>query len=321
MRSTVSKNKDSQHLQSALLRWRLPEVTDLRHFYGEYSDVVRSTFNRFLTLGLKRKCGISSTAHLNRVGVVVWALGMDDDGTHRYSAIGALHDAIEDLLYRVKDENGKLFGIGHYQEFVDTLIPPELQPSVMLLTNHYDLVLGSISYAFQREQIYFSHENLQERLARLEESDGGILRHYLQSMIGLFESVDLGSSVYETAKWLCYERLYIPKLAEASLKEDNWRLFQLKAIDLTDNFHGRDALALERQIRNIIKMTIWAKQGYTVKSTWGPLNNHIMEVQEDSLDGAELIVLRDLLQQQSVQDFVVSALLKVKELRQVLYVS
>lgn len=319
-RTKISKNKDYQAVQSLLLQWQLPEIKQLDKFYGEYAGAVRAVFEKFLTLRLKRKCGISSTAHLHRVGAVVWALGMDNDSSRRYSAIGALHDAIEDLLYHLRDEQDRPFGIHSYDDFISALLPGDLLPAVMLLSNHYDLILGSVHFESQRKQEYFSKEYLLDRLSTLEAEATNSLKPFLRKMLAVFPDFDLGSQVYEDAKWKCYERLYIPEVAQTARSADNWRLLQLKAIDLADNFHGREALSLDRQIRNITKMTIWAKAGYAMKSTWSPLNNHIMELQQDSLEGAEALVLRDLLQTQSCQDFAVSALLKAKNLSPVFYV-
>jgi hypothetical protein len=319
-RTKISKHKDYQAIQSLLLQWQLPEVKQFEKFYGEYAESVRAVFEKFLALRLKRKCGISSTAHLHRVGAVVWALGMDNDTSRRYSAVGALHDAIEDLLYRLKDARGEPFDLHSYDDFVSALVPADLLSAVMLLSNHYDLILGAIRFESQRNQIYFSKEYLLERLSTLEAEATNSLKPYLRKMITVFPNIDLGDRVYENAKWECYERLYIPQVALTARSADNWRLLQLKAIDLADNFHGREALATDRQIRNITKMTIWAKAGYAMKSTWSPLNAHIMELQQDSLEGAEGLILRDLLQTQSCLDFVVSALLKVKELSPVFFV-
>ncbi len=73
------------------------------------------------------------------------------------------------------------------------------------------------------------------------------------------------------------------------------------------------------RIKNIIKIGIWAREGYGLKSTWLPLNNRVMEIQEDTLVHAEHFVIRDLLEPQSTQDFLMSALLKIKELESIFY--
>ena len=76
---------------------------------------------------------------------------------------------------------------------------------------------------------------------------------------------------------------------------------------------------MEGRIRNIIKLGIWASQGYNLQSDWLPLNDFVMEVYEEALVHAEHLVIKDLFEPQSQQDFLVSALIKFEKLSPIFY--
>ena len=135
----------------------------------------------------------------------------------------------------------------------------------------------------------------------------------------IIEDFDEDENYIQELRWKFYKDLYLNGIANESLQNDNYRIFEIKGIDLSDNAHGKDALSLDGRIRNINKNVYWSKLGFNMKSTWVPLNNHIRENMEDAYESAELIVLRGLLEPQSSLDFVTSSLLKFSKMEEVFY--
>lgn len=310
-----------QAVQTELLQHRIPDRVMLQNCYGEYAEAVRQIFDLFRHHMLMRKCGIPSVAHLNRVGSMAGALGLDkNEGDKKYSAIGAMHDAIEDLLNLAVDDTGRGFGLARYEEFIDEFIPDELQSSLVLLTNHYDLILGHIQRDLRRKDRALTRNHLVSSLEQLASARYPGLDTYIKAMLNLLSAAELEPDVYENAKWRCYRNLYIHDMAAEAHAVANYRTYQTKALDIADNANGREALAMAGRIKNILKMDIWGREGYALGSSWPPLNNHVIEFEETALMHAEQLVIRDFLEPVLTQDFIMSGLQKIKALRPVFFV-
>lgn len=237
-----------------------------------------------------------------------------------YAAIGFMHDALEDLLDRVDDGHGNVYTVNDYQAFLNRFASPELHTHIKLVTNFYDLILSEIRDRLRSVDKYFSKENLMWALEDMYTHDRLEIHPYLEKMHYAIEGAELGHDVYGDAKWICYSELYIREMAIYTHSRGDYRTFEIKAIDLSDNGHGRDALALDSRIKNLIKQQIYATYGSQLQSTWHGLNNRVAELQEDALVHAKHIIIRDFLQQQSYIDFAVSTLLKVLSLKSILFV-
>ena len=319
-RSTIEQSRDFQVLQHRLLFRELPDVDELVPFYGRYAGEVREILRLFFTHNLKRKCGITSAAHLNRVGVVVGAMGMDDAGERMFSTVGFMHDALEDLLEVARDARGEVYGTRHYQHFLDRHVAPELHGHLRMITNFYDLLLAEVLDRLKTEGKYMDRENLLWHLEDLYMHEPVELHPYLEKMHYVLEDRELHGDVLGQAKWICYSELYIREMAVYTHSRGDYRTFEIKAIDLSDNGHGRDALAMSSRVKNLIKHKIYANYGARLQSTWHGINNRVAELQEDALVHAGHIVIGDLLQQQSSMDFAVSTLLKLLSLKSIFFV-
>lgn len=318
-RNEIEKNNSFQKIQSALLRDELPSKSDLEVFYGNYTDFVFNIIEVYKRLKLKRKCEITASAHLSRVGAVVYRLDMNDEGTYKYSTIAVLHDAVEDLLdYSKLSENSKI-RIDYYDYFMDTYIPEDLQQSVIILTNHYNFILNYIIEKLKNEDKSVSIKNIIRLLEKMLKSKLGNLNEYIEKMYNLLLFFEPEGDLIESVKWECYKSLYLNGISEACKSCNDYRLFEIKAVDLSDNAHGRSALSMEAKIRNMNKNILLGIIGYSIHSDWKPLNDKIEEIIEDTLQSAEALILNDLLQPQSSQDFVMSALHKIKRLEPVFY--
>ena len=137
----------------------------------------------------------------------------------------------------------------------------------------------------------------------------------------ILEGASLDDDVYAQAKWICYSELYIREMAIYTHSRGDYRTFEIKAIDLSDNGHGREALALDSRIKNLLKQQIYATYASQLKSTWHGINNRVAELQDDALVHAEHLIILDFLQQQSYLDFAMSTLLKIISLRPILFTS
>ncbi|MCX6170199.1 MAG: hypothetical protein NTX65_12710 [Ignavibacteriales bacterium] len=321
MREVIETNEYLLSIQSMILFNKLPDVSLLAKIYGQYSDIIQKVFKLYLELGIKRKCGITSACHLNRVGAVVFALKLDESNYRNYVTIAAMHDVIEDLFFLARDKNDDLFSLERYDEFVELFIPLELTESIKLLTNHFDLIIYHVVGQLQKQDKSIIKENLLIELEKLSNIKCSEINKCSSQIYHLLKAEELCKDIIETAKWLCYKNLYIVEMARLSHEKNNYRPFEIKAVDLSDNGHGRDALPMYSRIKNLIKQSIWAREGFALKSTWLPLNNRVMEIQEDALVHAEHMIIRDLLEPQSAQDFLVSSLLKIKELQTIFYLS
>ncbi|MBZ0199396.1 MAG: hypothetical protein K8H86_05985 [Ignavibacteriaceae bacterium] len=319
-RASLEFNPDYCNIQGKLLFNKLPKEETLAPLYGEYANAVRKSFGSFLHFNLTRRCGITSAAHHNRVAAVVKQLKMDGDGSYKHVAIAALHDTIEDLLNIVKDKKGRIYGIHRYEEFVDEFIPPELKEHVKLLTNNYDLILSHIYQQFITTDVSMTKKNLLNAIEVQSKRNSGELSAHFENMGVLLQISDLGESVYSKAKWICYENLYINTMAVSTKEMNDFRTFQIKAVDLLDNSHGRDSLSMDGMIKNIIKLGIWAARGYDLQSSWLPLNAFVMEVFEEALVHSEHLVIKNLFELESQQDFLISALIKFEKLKPIFYV-
>ena len=320
-RSHVEESIDFQQLQMHILFGELPEEDELTPIYGVYAGQVREILRMFLEHHLVRKCGITSAAHLSRVGAVVSRIGMDSPGDHMYATIGFMHDALEDLLDVVSDDHGNVYTVNDYQSFLNRFAAPELHTHLKLITNFYDLILSEIRDRLREEDKYLGKENLLWAMEDMYTHDRLDIHPYLEKMHYAIEGAELGHEAYARAKWICYSELYIREMAIYTHSRGDYRTFEIKAIDLSDNGHGRDALALDSRIKNLIKQQIYATYGSQLNSTWHGVNSRVAELQEDALVHAKHIIIRDFLQQQSYLDFAMSTLLKLVSLKPILFVN
>ena len=320
-RSELEKDKDYQAVHIALLCNNIPDKKNLEKFYGNYTDAIMKIYGAFIDLQLKRKCDLTSAAHLNRVGGVCVKLKFDESGKYEYGTLAAIHDAIEDLLPLLKNKKGDIYSLENYDEFLDDYIPEELQENVKILTNHYNLILEYVIEILRDEDKSINKKNIIKKINSLHKKQFVGIAAYIDDMEKIIDEFEEPEKEYiSELKWKFYEELYLKGIAREAVKLDNYRIFEIKGIDLSDNSHGKDALSLDGRIRNINKNVLWAKLGLQMKSTWIPLNNHIRENLEDSYVAADIIILNDLLEPQSSLDFVTSSLHKFSKLQEVFYV-
>lgn len=323
-RLRVAKNKNFQNIQSSLLEFTVPEGKYLKKFFGKYSEAVSLSYGLFIKEKKLRKSGISMACHHNRVACTFYELKKDSEEIEFYSSIAALHDIIEDLMYSLKDEYGNRYTIENYQEFVDKLIPKELQSSIKLLTNHYDMILKYVDYHLDRRGKRFNKENVLEFLKLLDYQAYTDLKEYIIDIIHTIESTpyeEKSSKNYlEDMKWKFYVEKYIPEIVKKSYLDNAHRILLIKIVDLSDNNHGLDSMDLPSKIKNIRKSVITADLVETLDKN-KDLYPYIREIREDSLVKAEHLVIKDLMHLESCQDFFVDALLKIKNMNDVFYKS
>ncbi len=309
-----------QKLHGRLLTGLLPDMAEVNEIYGEYSGFAMSVFESFKKYGLYRKCGLPSAAHVNRVGAISTVININDPGTRFYSAIAVGHDFIEDLLYKAVDDHGRSYDFERYDEFVEKFIPAELRDGISVLTNHYDIIiryviefLDDLGRGINPGTITYALESLIQNKKEMW------IKKYAVKTLDLISTLPADGAKLEDIRWACYKDLYLKDLAGLSKEADNFRFYEIKSFDLSDNGHGIGSLSMEARIKNLLKQEAWAKEGYLFKTAWEPINRRIMELNEDILVFADHFVLKDLLELQSVQDFLISALYKIKRLEKIFY--
>lgn len=322
-RRALEEDKHYLNVQHYLLKNQVPELLDLTMLYGKYSEYIREIYDKFNILGLKRKCGLPASSHLNRVGGVSVKLNFNLPGCYEYSAVAAIHDAIEDLFPILLVGNEHVYDFSRYKEFMDKYIPENLQHPIRILTNHYNMIVSNMVRHFKNNDIVINKKNVMEHLETLMSREFDKLDIYIRQMheILLGDNFDKEKDIIEHIRWRCYIELYLQGITKSSISSKDFRLFEIKGVDLSDNAHGKDALSLDGRIRNIKKSVNWANYGYGMHSSWKPLNNHIQECMEDSYLSSEVIILKDLLRPQSSMDFIMSSLIIFSKLEEVFYVS
>ncbi len=320
-RDCIEKEQAFQEVQSSLLFGRIPAMEHMEVMYGGYAGAVIKLYKVCSTLGLKRHCGLPSVAHMNRVGAIVHYLPMDDPGSFTYAAAAAMHDGIEDLLNRAEHPDGKVHGIGRYREFIDTYIPAELQDKVKALTNHFDLLISHVEGQLRAERLFVDQENFKTVVAKTYEGNNMDLHPYIEAMYYRLDHTKVAEPVIDEVKWLFYKESYLKHLARNAHNSSDYRIYEIKGIDLSDNGLGRGALSLSSRIKNIIKHQAWIDNMRRLKPTWPPIIEMMDELQAEIIRDAEIMIVRDLIERQSSQDFLLSALLKLRKLKTVFYES
>lgn len=326
-RIAVAKDRTFQAMHHELLDFKVPEKKYLEKFFGKYADAVALSYKLFIQQKKIRKSGISMTCHHNRVACTFFELKKDNPEIKWFASVAALHDFIEDLMYNLKDENGNRYTIANYQEFLDKMIPKELQESVKLLTNHYDMILKYVDYHLDRRGKRFNKENVLEFLKLLDYNAYTELKDFIIKTINVIETSpyeEISSKDYlEDMKWKCYTGLYIPELVSMSYQDnanhDAHMVLLVKIVDLSDNNHGLDSMDQTSKIKNIRKSVITSDLIESLDRD-KLLFPYIREIREDALVKAEHFVLKDLMHVESCQDFFVDALVKIHRMKDVFYV-
>lgn len=321
-RLKVANDRTFQYIHHELLDFKVPDTKHLRKFYGKHADAVSLSFGLFIEGKKLRKSGISMTCHHNRVACTFHELDKNNVEVELYTSIAALHDFIEDLMYNLMDMSGNRYTIASYQQFLDRLIPADLQQPIKLLTNHYDMILKYVDYHLDRRGKRFNKPNVLEFLKQLDYQAYDQLKDYITKIINLIETSpdeERSSKDYlEEIKWKCYTGLYIPELVSISYKDMEHMLLMIKMVDLSDNNHGLDSMDQSSKIKNIRKSVITADLIMKLDNV-SMLEPFAREIREDALVKAEHLVLRDLMHQESCQDFFVDALVKIHRMQDVLY--
>ncbi|MCC6638567.1 MAG: hypothetical protein IT278_12635 [Ignavibacteriaceae bacterium] len=319
-RSKAEKMPSFQALHSALLTRRKPDELIVKEFYGEYADFAQLVFEMFRSYKMFRKCGLPSAAHLNRVGAISSIININDPGSKLYSAIAVGHDLIEDMLYKAVDEFGVHYGFDRYDEFIHKFIPEELREGIAILTNHYDLIIKYVIEFLDERGVGINNGTILYALETLMTSEHQLLSKYAGRTLEVLKGLPAETKDLEVIRWVCYKDLYLKDIAQLSKKVDNFRFYEIKSFDLSDNGHCIGSLSMDARMKNLLKQEAWAREGYLFQTEWEPINRRIMELHEDILVFAEYFVIRDLMEYQSIQDFLFSALHKIKSLEKIFYI-
>lgn len=318
VRLELEENTEFAKLHSKILYNQIPVIDEVYPFYGKYSEDIIRILRLYKKENLKRRCGIPAAAHSSRVGGIVYTLNFDEVGHSEFCTTAFMHDSIEDLIKSQKKPSDH-YGIMGIENFINDYIPEKLQPGIRLLTNHYSLILNYLKYLLTMADKHLKVRNLLLELDELRSMDW-TLQNEAKKLHDLLKIMEPFDPSFDEVKWESYKTLYIKELADNAKDMTDFRTFEIKSIDLTDNAHSSAALSMSEKLKNIQKLAIWASHGYELRTNWLPTNNFIQEVFEDALVYAENLVIKDFLEPVSKQDFFASALYKIQELKSVFYV-
>ena len=306
-------------LHSKYLLGCVPETEELCPMFGKYSQSVQKVVEEYISHNLKRKCFVPAACHPFRTACLVRILGFDLPGESKYTSIMMFHDAIEDLIF-VMGKSSDHMGINSTNDFINKYIPDELNGHIHLLTNYYSIILKYLAYLYTISDTKITQESIEDGLRKLGARYSALQTHIAKLQRLISESV-LTEPFLASAQWLAYKELYIRELAEASQRNSDYRIFEMKCADIADNSAALLSLSDSDRIKGIIKLGLWANIGYELHSDWRPLNNYICEIFNEAVLLARAMLLRDILSPVYKQDYFVSALEKIKRLRAVLFIS
>lgn len=305
-------------LHSKYLLNQLPELAELTPMFGKFSESVQKILEQYISHNLRRKCLVPAACHPFRTACLVRILGFDKPGEFQYTSAMMLHDSVEDLIF-LMGKTCDHMGINSTSAFIDNYIPEELAEHVHLLTNYYGIILKYLAYLYTISDTKITQESIAHGLKNLRSNDETLQKHIIK-LQKLINSVVLDEPVLQSAQWIAYKDLYISELAEASVNYSDYRIFEMKCIDIADNAGALLSLSDVDRINGIIKLGLWATKGYELHTTWIPLNNYICEIFNEAVLLARSMLLRDILSPIYKQDYFVSALEKIKRLRSVLFI-
>lgn len=317
-RLKLEENTEFARLHSKILNNQIPDIDEVYPIYGKYSEDVIKILQLYKKENIKRRCGIPAAAHSSRVGAIVFILNFDDVGHSEFCTSAFMHDSIEDLIKSQKKPSDH-YGIMGIENFINDYIPEKLQPNIRLLTNHYSMILNYLQYLLRMADKHLKVGNLLLELDSLSSQEWALQNQSIK-LHNLLKTMEPFDPSFDEFKWESYKALYIKELADNAKNMTDFRTFEIKSIDLTDNAHSSAALSMSEKLKNIQKLSIWASHGYELRTNWLPTNNFIQEVFEDALVYAENFVIKDFLEPVSKQDFFASALYKIQELKSVFYV-
>jgi hypothetical protein len=306
-------------IHSKILRNELPDIKELSPLFDKYSINVQDVLDAYICYKLTRKCFIPAAIHPYRTACIAKVLGFDKSDDAKYASTMFLHDSIEDLLI-IMGKTSDHMGINSVNRFINKFIHEDLSFHVNLLTNYYTIILKYIEYLYKLSDTRITQDNLTRGLKNLRQGNE-IMQMRIDRLERLLSSATLQEPVINSARWLSYKELYIHELAEQSVKNSDYRIMEMKCIDIADNAAGFLSISDEDKINGIIKLGLWAAEGYGLHSTWKPLNNYISEIFNEALLLSKAMLLRDLLSPVYKQSYFVSALQKIKRLKPILYVS
>lgn len=317
-RAECERNNAYQRIHLQLLKFCLPDVGELHALYDENAPVVQKVFRSYLELGAKRKCGLSPTCHLHRVGSLVHACGFDEERSRHYSTVAAIHDVLEDFFVPELSDDFNVVIRKSYESLLDEYVPHSFRDSLLLLTNHYDMILSFMNRYFKKTGKVFSLKAVSECLADLLINEC-CLAEYIAEIQEIAVALESHNDIYRILKWKCYHDLYIRRMAKISKQNNDLRAYEIKSVDLFDNFQDREALDSNGRIRNILKMHTWASRGFDLGTGWGPLDERIIEVLDLALTESEDLVVHHFMQAVYCLDHVSTGLNKIGMLKPIFF--
>ncbi len=294
--------------------------------FDEFADSVTSVYGYYDEANLIRDSGLPASTHPHNAAMTGYAMGFDFVGR----ASLAYHDVPEDLFVFLANKFNLEKGIKGYDIFMEKMIPYKLRMNVDAITNKYDLIISTIEDKLKNnivedssgrseiKGLTFNKKNSLEVLESLFNNDAGSLAKYVGRTYSIAYNLEDGDFFRERLKWACY-RDYVKDIADICVSNNDFLAFDMKGIDLYYNGIGRDVVKRWNRNKNALKAMTWVNKGYEIHTNYAPLNNHIMEVAENTLRYSYDSVAKDFIKSIFVSSFTFRALTNLKQLTPVFF--
>lgn len=302
-----------------------PPIDLMKIIYEEYAEKVIKVYDYYNEAGLIRESGIPASTHPHNLSITAYSMGFDVIG--RTGLV--YHDVPEDLFVFLTKKYNMKNDLDAYDEFIQRFIPEKLTLHINAITNKYDTIIKTLEDKLknvnvsiisagegQLKGLKFNKKNVLEVLGTIKVK--GVLEKYVYRTSEIINELNDSEDFLERLKWACY-RDYIKDIADICIENKNFLAFDMKGIDLHYNSVGREAVKMSSRIKNALKCMTWVNKGYEIHTNYLPLNNHIMEIADNTLTYAYDVVSRDLIKNIYVSSFLFRAFRNLKQLTPIFF--
>jgi hypothetical protein len=266
------KHQESQssniffEMEKRINKWELPDKDQMKDFYGDYYVFVTKSFREFQKLRKDRNCERPYVNHLLRTSAMAKTLGFDAKSgkpAKYYTALWALHDTVEELLYDIRKDNGRRkYGLESISDFLNDYVPRDMQEDIMMVTNKNDIILDHLKA--KRFSLETKKEMDLSLASLLKEEKYGFIHEDVIKARDVLGNINIksGREAFEIdVRWSFYRKLFIDGLAETAYERNHFALFEGKGcVDLLDNCTSILPENIRRARRAMLKIRLWADE-------------------------------------------------------------
>lgn len=273
-----------------------PNLEDLKYFFGPYAqeslDIIVNAF------GKHRRTGIQSISHSFRTAATAFELYKNEPEKAQLRAFVMLnHDfGLEDSDWELKQ----------YDEVVEK-INKDIRVDVVLLSNHYDIILNEVEKIFSKHNISPDKKMIINKIKKLKLKNK--LKYYADTMINDLNDLNnyfVSSPAIDWCKSFFYANRYTPQLVDGCIQSEKLYVIEEKTIDLMDNDIGAIKLGDKFAVKQIKKEHDFAIENKKRNIVFDNYNRKINELHTNAIVKARHLCIRDILMNQYTNEFLSS---------------